>query len=821
VNLIRGANGSGKTSLLEAIELGICGGIRRQGGQNPANSSLVLGYVGDAKRIGAPVSDVEYYRNKDAQWYGGYYRRVNKLCENFGRFNFFDTDAGFRLSHGKTGSEIQEAIEALFLGEYAASLEAIMRSCLERFQIKAREFSALISRAGSEKSKIETDLATVRKIKNTTETLSKELTAKCASGGWLKVPNKMRQSELVTLEGNIGDACAQLETAVRSIGWRSDISLKSLSEDLTKLKNADKEFAANETNKEKNAKSSNEMRESSEFLVAKLTLLQRLAAYHAEEDGFKLRGFGEATESKRVRHDELKEAAAQIKNIELSAFEQNTAMFADVFKEFDANFTSKKKQVNQKKRRIDELRKQFGEIKSLVEQIRGLGRHLCEYNPGVKECPVCGAEYDAGLLERIKNAKATTSMDSSLRELVSEAAAEEKQLAAIQAQWAALDQLRDAAMIAFGEEMVGKKSVKFIAAELSTVNAKLASAKSELDAAIATAKRLKLRGFTETELASLIQEAEDGYELTQNQITKASVLTSLIELERKQQDGLKKAIAAAEKTKKELEAESSAILKRSLGSSNFDEPLVEIEKRIGAVNKALALAKAGKDEFSLEQDDEFSTVHDRLKVLGEAVTRIRESLKQVEEKDELEKKWVEALDASKTALATNKQKNERADRAIEVLERLLNGKNKSAYLTEIIDIQRKRLVELFKAIHAPEEFDGVRFNGDIYLNRRGGGSSRLSEISTGQRSALALSIFLSMNSSVDKKAPWLIFDDPIAYIDDLNVLSFLDSLRNLVINGDRQMFFATANSKVASLFARKFDFLGDSFREIALDRAEG
>ena len=68
------------------------------------------------------------------------------------------------------------------------------------------------------------------------------------------------------------------------------------------------------------------------------------------------------------------------------------------------------------------------------------------------------------------------------------------------------------------------------------------------------------------------------------------------------------------------------------------------------------------------------------------------------------------------------------------------------------------------------------------------------------------------------RAPWLIFDDPIAHIDDLNILSFLDSLRELVISGNRQMFFATANAKVANLFARKFDFLGDSFREITLDR---
>lgn len=45
-----------------------------------------------------------------------------------------------------------------------------------------------------------------------------------------------------------------------------------------------------------------------------------------------------------------------------------------------------------------------------------------------------------------------------------------------------------------------------------------------------------------------------------------------------------------------------------------------------------------------------------------------------------------------------------------------------------------------------------------------------------------------MKSSIGAKAPWLIFDDPIAHIDDLNILSFLDSLRELVINGERQMF---------------------------------
>lgn len=34
-----------------------------------------------------------------------------------------------------------------------------------------------------------------------------------------------------------------------------------------------------------------------------------------------------------------------------------------------------------------------------------------------------------------------------------------------------------------------------------------------------------------------------------------------------------------------------------------------------------------------------------------------------------------------------------------------------------------------------------------------------------------------------------------------------------------QLFFATANSRLANLFARKFDFLGNGFQEIQLERS--
>jgi ABC-type cobalamin/Fe3+-siderophores transport system ATPase subunit len=76
-----------------------------------------------------------------------------------------------------------------------------------------------------------------------------------------------------------------------------------------------------------------------------------------------------------------------------------------------------------------------------------------------------------------------------------------------------------------------------------------------------------------------------------------------------------------------------------------------------------------------------------------------------------------------------------------------------------------------------------------------------------------------MNKTLRTGPKVLLLDDPISHIDDINMLSFLDYLRELAIDGDRQTFFVTPNAKLASLFRHKFNFLDDNeFREIRMNR---
>lgn len=89
VNLIRGVNGTGKTSLLEAIELAVCGGIRRQEGTRPENVLLKVHYQGAARAKRRP-SPMRPPTALATSWYGGYRRAGNDMCRSFARFNFFD-----------------------------------------------------------------------------------------------------------------------------------------------------------------------------------------------------------------------------------------------------------------------------------------------------------------------------------------------------------------------------------------------------------------------------------------------------------------------------------------------------------------------------------------------------------------------------------------------------------------------------------------------------------------------------------------------------------------------------------------------------------
>lgn len=144
-------------------------------------------------------------------------------------------------------------------------------------------------------------------------------------------------------------------------------------------------------------------------------------------------------------------------------------------------------------------------------------------------------------------------------------------------------------------------------------------------------------------------------------------------------------------------------------------------------------------------------------------------------------------------------KLKRLQRAFDTLTKLKKDHSLQDEMNAALLQNRKSIETIFSQIHSPVEFSGLSDKFPLLRRKNNDADAKLTEISTGQRAAYALSIFLAQNSQLMSAPPVMLIDDPIAHVDDLNALSFLDYLREVAVRGKRQIFFATANDKLATL----------------------
>lgn len=290
VNLIRGANGAGKTSLLEAIELSICGGIRRQEGAKPTGARLDITFAGDGQPESCPQRNSAVYRARDLAWYGQYNRIGNRLCYQFCRFNFFDADAAFRLSSATNGQEIKEAIGSLFLGEQANTLEERMIACEERFQTEERQLSKRLSALRKQEVKWHSEIKELEKLVDTRDALLNEVRTKASKVRWKDLPVKLNLKQLVALKESVDDLISELTEILRQIHWLPTISLRSLNEESKKMSKCLKGIKALQKLLEKLTEEKIEGNEKLTEIDSELRVLTRLLAYHDRPEAFSLRG---------------------------------------------------------------------------------------------------------------------------------------------------------------------------------------------------------------------------------------------------------------------------------------------------------------------------------------------------------------------------------------------------------------------------------------------------------------------------------------------------------------------------------------------------
>ena len=123
-----------------------------------------------------------------------------------------------------------------------------------------------------------------------------------------------------------------------------------------------------------------------------------------------------------------------------------------------------------------------------------------------------------------------------------------------------------------------------------------------------------------------------------------------------------------------------------------------------------------------------------------------------------------------------------------------------------------KIESVFKLLITTDEYIALKVKKDEIVAIRSvtGEEVSMSKMSTGQKVCLALAFMFALFLSSETAPNVILLDEPVANLDDLHMLNFLDLLRRLALSGT-QVFFTTANSDVAKLFRRKFSYLEEDF----------
>jgi DNA repair protein SbcC/Rad50 len=477
--------------------------------------------------------------------------------------------------------------------------------------------------------------------------------------------------------------------------------------------------------------------------------------------------------------------------------------------------------LNDSKRKLNEAKSEYSEFNALREQSSTLAQQLRDVASQILKtstdpdiCPLCHHKHPEGELSEHMHAGLDPRIEARAAELLTsiregELSLKNSEFADKAARWAVQVCKR------FGEptSISTTQLLKLLAdsaqelANLTDRHALLTEELEQFEKTGKTAEKLReLLGSLPPETAKATpeelkqqcetlehQRIDKETELNATKTAIQSLLNEMAEsLKLDTKDATLKSIESALSELKERQVTTEGVVYRLVEfnaalPSSSSQPLSELVITIETVRQV-----AGDYQATLSKEQ--STVS----VLAEATKR----------KEQIEKQ-----------LKGLTPRIDRLTEAREVLTKIQSEHSLSGAMNDALKQNRAAIEDIFSRIHSPAEFSGLGDNLITLKRKSDGGTATLQQISTGQRAAFALSLFLAQNAQLRTAPPLILIDDPIAHVDDLNCLSFLDYLREVIIAGDRQVVFATANDKLAALFERKFDFLGsEDFRRYNLTR---
>lgn len=797
VTLLFGANGSGKTSILEAIELVYCGQTKR----NPKDKSaytILATYDNDTKEAASNLRAPAIFRDRNLAWYGQYDQKISHLYQAFGRFNFLDTDAAVGLADPKSEADLEDDLSKLLVGPDASKTWREIERTAERVDEKIKELETSRNQADLDLASVDRQIAELGEQKQESNAVLKKLDGLLAEVSWARAGDDASSSVQQLVE-----ALAAYGTLIKQAlecEWASaPVTLGAL-----------RQFA----------QGGHVRAESAETLARELAQTRALESKSTQELMQIQRLLDGVTELGKFFEAEMPRRLAQIEELtaSIAKHQQNAAGFSadpmqevlsalgsQTVTEFARTATEQLKNITQQQadsqRRYAEFTRLREESANLAQRLRDVASQMLKNAANPDICPLCHTEFQPGELAKHmrdgidQQAEARASvLLKAIRE--GEESIKRAETSDKTARWAVQACKR------FGEpgSITVSRLLELVLGSLEETEEQI-RLRSQVNEELADIQKL---GLTTERYHQLLAAAPTVKEpMTTDSIREKC---KSLELERtnkatKRDEYTSKCQELLAETLKTLNVVDSKANSVESALSQMKEQLVTTDGYLSKLEPYLKTLPWPAERPLSELSITIGTVRQVAGDFQQTLSKEQGSVKALTEASN-QKKQIE------TRLASLKPRIERFSQSREVLRKIQNEHSLSGAMEKALKQNRTAIEGIFSRIHSPAEFSGL---GDTLttLVRKTGGTATLQQISTGQRAAFALSLFLAQNAQLRTAPPLILIDDPIAHVDDLNCLSFLDYLREVVITGERQVVFATANDKLAALFERKFDFLGE------------
>lgn len=810
VTLITGPNGAGKSSLLEAIEFFYCGQNRR----TRTGTAKVSGKLRGSDKELLATTVPSRLRARCLHWYNREEKNSAGLLNGFGRYNFLDTDAAFRVAVDLNPQELPEDLSRLIVGSDASQVWSYVDKLAPEVQTAAERALLNVQDAQKRLEDLQTKLKELQERPSDAKALSEAFRASLPLIGYRGVlptapfvsENEAKPIQAAYSALQVLLAAGPALTTLASLGARSraiDDARKTVEPLDTQAKVLQTQIA--------------EIESQAGNFDAWAKLLVRWAEY--------VRIRYAPVRDEYLRYRDLVTAASTklgaFANFEVPTVDQayKSVRLADALNGAIQGIQSASSEVTS----LEQLSASFGKAATArartAQELKTAVLAALKGGAPATTCPVCKTVHgEAALAAHIEQITSELTHPTELTELSAKLSAARQSHKQWLAWKAFLEQLQQ---IALQLSLPFSRTCNEIVEAFSQARRDFEEAKANLQSASEALSRLHQAGLSDNEHDFLLSSAIAVPTLAQNPYDVAAVEAQSNTY-----------LSSAEKTREQipsLRVQSELLLGRI---TQHMAPLFDSGWRTRTSSAGLAaLSELQEETLALERRrDEllqyFDVGHETK--LSNVEATLAGTLRALTEA-------VHAATREQTATADiSRLQSDIADQGKLTRELLMRSLNLQAASTTLSKLRSElslesatakslnaigqEINEAFVRIHSPSEYEYVGSNGVLLRSKEDQEDWSLDMVSTGQRAAFALSVFLAVNRTATKGPPVILIDDPVAHVDDLNALSFLDYLRDLAVTSKKQVFFATADARVASLFARKFSFLGDDFKRIDLAR---